>query len=149
MYPGCFCCIGGCQEALGLSAVQVEGNVKRGRSCADSSGDIIDGCPTGAVRASLGYMSSRRDCDALLNMLRDVFLDKTGNTLQTESASVDSATVVSVSDSVVAEGSSRASQPHEAIQLRSIYVYPIKSCAGDQPFPPSCSLSPCPAVFPA
>ena len=47
-YSGCFCNVGGCQEALGLSAADVEYNYAIGRVCSDSGHDIINGKPTGA-----------------------------------------------------------------------------------------------------
>lgn len=47
LYIGCFCCIGGCQEALHISADQIQQNIKKGRSCHDTTGDVIDGIPTG------------------------------------------------------------------------------------------------------
>lgn len=100
-------------------------NSKRGRSCADTSADIIDGRPTGAVRVSLGYMSSRRDCDALLRMLREMFLDKCGSTL----LPVGRPVAASIAQDSVGKSVANSTSQH-SIQLRSIYVYPIKSCAG-------------------
>lgn len=47
MIIGCFCCIGGCQEALKITANQVQQNISKGRSCQDTIGDVIDGNPTG------------------------------------------------------------------------------------------------------
>ena len=132
---GCFCCIGGCQEALGLSAADIAHNMSRGRSCQDSGGDIIDGRPTGAVRVSVGYMTTRSDCDALLSMLQENFLNRTSSTLDNISA------VHGPSPSL--RGSAEApgmvgNEPTDgdngqAVELRSIYVYPIKSCAGNRP----------------
>jgi hypothetical protein len=44
---GCFCNVGGCQEALGLGAEDVEHNYAIGRVCSDSGHDIVNGRPTG------------------------------------------------------------------------------------------------------
>lgn len=100
---GCFCNVGACQEALGLSSEDVKRNYALGRSCADTSSssgkssgssgssdtsssggsngggdvfDIINGRPSGAVRVSMGFGSSREDCDAMLSFLRRHFLDR-------------------------------------------------------------------------
>ena len=93
--------MGGCQEALGLSAVDVEHNYSLGRVCSDSGHDLVNGRPTGAlrcglrplyyvgnilyglwfvllvgaVRVSLGQTSSYSDCDTFLRFLREAFLD--------------------------------------------------------------------------
>ncbi len=37
---------------------------------------VIDGKPTGAVRASFGYMSTRRDADALVTFVAKYFVDR-------------------------------------------------------------------------
>lgn len=44
---GCFCNVGGCQEALGLSAADVEYNYSIGRVCSDTGHDIVNGTHTG------------------------------------------------------------------------------------------------------
>ena len=42
---------------MGIGPDTVEANLQRGHVCWDAQ-DLIDGQPTGAVRASFGYMSS-------------------------------------------------------------------------------------------
>lgn len=98
---GCFCNVGSCQEALGLSAADVEHNYTLGRVCSDAGHDIVNGRPTGsslpslvgapgcqcspglvsnvdagAVRVSLGQHTSREDCDAFIAFLEENFLNR-------------------------------------------------------------------------
>ena len=47
--------------------------LQAGHTCGDEN-DLIGGRPTGAVRVSLGYMSSERDCLRLVQVVRDNFL---------------------------------------------------------------------------
>ena len=54
---GLFCNPGAGDLYLGIDADTVEANLKRGHVCWDAL-DLIDGEPTGALRASFGYMSS-------------------------------------------------------------------------------------------
>ena len=59
---GLFCNPGAGERYLGIDADTVEANLKRGHVCWDAL-DLIEGEPTGAVRASFGYMSSMEvDC---------------------------------------------------------------------------------------
>lgn len=104
---GCFCCIGGCQEALGLTADNIQKNASVGRNCWEESADIIDGRPTGAVRVSFGYSSNSGDIDRLIHVLTSCFLNHR-----------PVSPISPVSSSTV------------QLRLHSLYVYPIKSCAG-------------------
>ncbi|KAH8240424.1 hypothetical protein KR038_000369 [Drosophila bunnanda] len=71
---GCFCNIGACQYYLGLDEDAMDAIYKRaGRICGDYH-DLIDGQPTGAVRVSFGYMTTRQDVDELLKMLRSSYV---------------------------------------------------------------------------
>jgi molybdenum cofactor sulfurtransferase len=60
---GCVCNVGACHAFLGLSSDDVKRHVAAGHVCWDDN-DVIagpdggPGVPTGAVRASFGYMSS-------------------------------------------------------------------------------------------
>lgn len=72
---GCFCNPGACQRHLNLSNLMIVGNYEAGYVCGGSK-DLIDGKPTGCVRISFGYMSSIKDVEKLLKMIRNCFLDK-------------------------------------------------------------------------
>lgn len=105
---GCFCNAGACQRWLGLSASQLRENLKRGHICWDDH-DVIEGTPTGAVRVSFGWASTRDDAEVVLEMLKSSFVE-TG---------------------VAAELGS----PHERgcdAELRSLWLYPVKSFGGMQ-----------------
>jgi hypothetical protein len=52
-HEGCFCCIGGCQEALGITGEQIEQNFFLGRSCQNTFADLINGSPTGKTSSFL------------------------------------------------------------------------------------------------
>lgn len=47
VYTGCFCNVGGCQEALGQSARDVEYNYSIGRVCSEAGHDVVNGKHTG------------------------------------------------------------------------------------------------------
>ncbi|XP_017073835.1 molybdenum cofactor sulfurase [Drosophila eugracilis] len=71
---GCFCNIGACQFYLNLDEDAMDAIYKRaGRICGDYF-DLIDGQPTGAVRVSFGYMTTIRDVEEFLKMLRSSYL---------------------------------------------------------------------------
>lgn len=59
---GCFCNPGACHFYLGLSPDDVKQNLQAGHICGDDI-DIIKGTPTGAIRVSIGYMSTWEDVD--------------------------------------------------------------------------------------
>jgi hypothetical protein len=46
-YSGCFCNVGGCQEALRISAESAHQNFLIGRVCSDSGHDVVNGRHTG------------------------------------------------------------------------------------------------------
>ena len=52
---GCFCNPGACASALGLSHADLQAYREYGHVCGDSH-DLIDGRPTGALRASFGAL---------------------------------------------------------------------------------------------
>jgi hypothetical protein len=56
---GCFCNPGACALALGLTHTHLQEHREHGHVCGDSL-DLIDGKPTGAIRASFGaYVEPR------------------------------------------------------------------------------------------
>ena len=102
---GCCCNPGGCQAALGLSDDDVRALHRRGKKCGDEL-DLVDGRPTGVVRASLGKDSKWEDVDALVEFLRAHFVD--------------------AEPAVEEEDGGGARE----LMLESLHVYPLKSCAG-------------------
>ncbi|KAI7979425.1 Molybdenum cofactor sulfurase [Camellia lanceoleosa] len=116
---GCFCNPGACAKYLGLSHLDLLSNIEAGHICWDDH-DIVNGKPTGAVRISLGYMSTFEDAKKFINFI------------------VNSFASVPIQSEYVYQSSARSiCFPREGIKreiaryyLRSITVYPIKSCAG-------------------
>jgi molybdenum cofactor sulfurtransferase len=72
---GCFCNPGACQYFLKLSPEDVKRHFNAGHVCGDQH-DLVDGCPTGSVRVSFGYMSTKKDADQLLEMIDNCFVSK-------------------------------------------------------------------------
>ncbi|XP_069687555.1 molybdenum cofactor sulfurase 2 [Periplaneta americana] len=70
---GCFCNPGACQRHLGLSDHDVRNQFQAGHVCGDEH-DLVNGQPTGSVRVSFGYMSTRHDVDCLVDMLTHCFV---------------------------------------------------------------------------
>lgn len=86
-----------------------QGNFEAGKVCWDDN-DIIDGRPTGAVRISFGLSSNMADAKAVLKFFASNFLES--SPLQSPKLRL-------------------SKKPVEAtLQLRVIWVYPIKSCGG-------------------
>ncbi|CAH1186804.1 unnamed protein product [Phyllotreta striolata] len=72
---GCHCNPGGCQRFLKLLASDVIKHFNSGHVCGDQR-DLIDGQPTGTVRISFGYMSTKEDADKFLNLIENCFVSK-------------------------------------------------------------------------
>ncbi|XP_077244486.1 molybdenum cofactor sulfurase (LOS5) (ABA3) isoform X3 [Tasmannia lanceolata] len=118
---GCFCNPGACSKYLGLSHSDLLSNIEVGHVCWDDH-DIINGKPTGAVRISFGYMSTFEDAKKFISFVVRSFVSMPnpngkGFPWKTKMTSISS------------EGIKRSSLMG-GIYLRSIIVYPIKSCAG-------------------
>ncbi|TYI95981.1 hypothetical protein E1A91_D01G036800v1 [Gossypium mustelinum] len=99
---GCFCNPGACAKYLGLSHSDLLSNLEAGHVCWDDN-DVINGKPTGAVRVSFGYMSTYEDAKKFIDFIRSSFIS-----------------MPSFEDRL----------PSSACHLKSITIYPIKSCAG-------------------
>ncbi|KAK1440120.1 hypothetical protein QVD17_05945 [Tagetes erecta] len=110
---GCFCNPGACSKHLGLSHADLLSNIEAGHVCWDDL-DILHGKPTGAVRVSFGYMSTFEDAWRFMNFIVSSFVLLPTGALR--SRSIQSAT----------EGGRTTTEHY----LKSIVVYPIKSCAG-------------------
>lgn len=105
---GCFCNPGACQRALQLTDEDLMAHYKSGHVCGDAV-DLFNNTPTGSVRVSLGYMTGKRDVDALLEMIQRCYLN------QVEKIREDVRTVQEEED-------------NREVVLQQICVYPIKSC---------------------
>ena len=74
---GCFCNIGACQKALGLSDDDVVKNLAAGHTCGDQL-DVVEGRGTGAVRVSFGKESCWEDCEAMVDFLERQYVGAGG-----------------------------------------------------------------------
>ncbi|KAA3467858.1 molybdenum cofactor sulfurase isoform X1 [Gossypium australe] len=118
---GCFCNPGACAKYLGLSHSDILSNLEAGHVCWDDN-DVINGKPTGAVRVSFGYMSTYEDAKKFIDFIRSSFISMPSEFEKRyllRSKSIPCPT----------EGfEDRLSS--SACHLKSITIYPIKSCAG-------------------
>lgn len=105
---GCFCNVGACQHFLNLTSEQLRSNLKAGHVCGDGI-DLINGCPTGSVRISFGYMSDFSDAERFINFIKECFLEKLGGLYS------------------ACNGLRTISENKQV--LKKMFVYPIKSCA--------------------
>eukprot|EP00753_Platysulcus_tardus_P021037 PLAT8594.1.p1 GENE.PLAT8594.1~~PLAT8594.1.p1 ORF type:complete len:800 (-),score=345.06 PLAT8594.1:852-3251(-) len=111
---GCFCNPGACQAYLGLSHERVKAHYDAGHVCWDEN-DVIDGQPTGAVRLSVGYMTTVSDMSTWLQFVKQYFV-------QSEPPRLPAALPPPPS---LLDGAA-IGEP----RLSRLYVFPIKSCAG-------------------
>ncbi|XP_022947409.1 molybdenum cofactor sulfurase isoform X2 [Cucurbita moschata] len=118
---GCFCNPGACAKYLDLSHLDLVTNIEAGHICWDDN-DIINGKPSGAVRVSLGYMSTYED-------VKQKFIDfVTSSFVSTPTHSRD---LQFCGRSIPFTDTGFESRYSAfGVDLKSITVYPIKSCAG-------------------
>ena len=116
---GCFCNTGGCQRWLGMLDEDTVALHKAGHVCGDGV-DLVDGRPTGSVRVSFGYMTTKREVDTLVNLIKMHFVEATPTVVQEKT--------------IAAKADLRPKVKTEAsnVVLESIVVYPVKSCRGMQ-----------------
>jgi len=105
---GCFCNTGSCQLHLKLEDDILYKNYMNGHICGDNN-DLVDGRPTGSIRVSFGYMSTREDVDRLIQVIQQFFVEKSDTQAdkQTLGVSID-----------------------QQIKVVDLYLYPVKSCRG-------------------
>lgn len=139
---GCFCNPGACQRQLRLSndelkqhfqvcviysmrnalieslkAHSIQLFLQAGHICGDGN-DLIDGTPTGAVRISMGYMTTKENVDAIIQLIRDCFCNKKYVIRKEKS---EKSTEIKIEN----KSKERFSG---SIKLREICVFPVKSC---------------------
>lgn len=72
---GGLCNPGGIEQWVGLEAWEVEQNYQAGHRCWDDQ-DVMRGKPTGAIRVSLGAMSTVDDLLVLVRFLEEFYVDR-------------------------------------------------------------------------
>lgn len=113
---GGLCNPGGIQAALDLSPWQMQKNFSSGQRCGSENDDVINGQPTGMIRASFGAMSTTKDVDTFVSFIKEFFLEASNMPFdRTDSPLLSLEIPVS-----------------EQLHIESLTVYPIKSCAGWQ-----------------
>lgn len=109
---GCFCNIGACQfflNHLKNSDKFLKNFEEHGHKCGDHI-DLIDDMPTGAIRISFGYASTKKDIDIFINFLEDNFVEK-----QKES-------------NFGQIGIKCENLNKQYLKITQVFIYPVKSC---------------------
>ncbi|KAF7824910.1 molybdenum cofactor sulfurase isoform X1 [Senna tora] len=109
---GCFCNPGACAKYLGLSHLDLLSNTEAGHVCWDDH-DIMNGKPTGAVRVSFGYMSTYEEAKKFVDFVVGSFISPENH----------------IGHRNQLKGFDRGSIA-TGYYLKSITIYPIKSCGG-------------------
>ncbi|KAG7386443.1 hypothetical protein PHYPSEUDO_000272 [Phytophthora pseudosyringae] len=112
---GCFCNPGACQHYLGLKESDLMSNIAAGHVCGDNI-DVVNGLPTGAVRLSLGYMTTFEDIETFVEFASKYFVCRAAPAEVTDTMALSSP----ISSRPVSKG------PH----ICKLTLFPIKSCAG-------------------
>lgn len=107
---GGLCNPGGIADALGLEPWEIKQNFSAGFRCGNEH-DIINGKPTGVIRASLGAMSTLSDVEKLIAFIEEFYRDDQ----QPRPASREESIFHNEASGVFVD---------------TIMVYPIKSCGG-------------------
>ncbi|OKL56368.1 Molybdenum cofactor sulfurase [Talaromyces atroroseus] len=112
---GTLCNPGGTASLLGLSHEEMEANYTAGQRCGDEH-DIMQGKPTGALRLSLGAMTSSRDIDRFVAFIAEFYAERAPLSPPMDLSMIKLAET-------------------NRFYVESLCVYPIKSCSGF-PVPP-------------
>lgn len=111
---GGLCNPGGIATSLGLEPWEMKDNFSAGQRCGNEN-DIMNGKPTGMIRASLGAMSVLSDVDNCLSFIKEFFVDDEIAPIRADSPMLD------------VDQCSPAK-----LHIESLTVYPVKSCGGWQ-----------------
>jgi hypothetical protein len=79
---------------------------------------------------SFGWLSKESDCDALIEFLRNEFLDKVDPSLLS-SVSDDDAQAQEIRPGATDSSQLKTNVVEKDISISHLYVYPVKSCAGN------------------
>ncbi|CAH1176408.1 unnamed protein product [Phaedon cochleariae] len=133
---GCHCNPGACQRFLKLKPSDIVKNFELGHVCGDTN-DLIDGIPTGTIRVSFGYMSSKKDADRLLAMIESCFVSRPIRKMPSNSYDQrnylehqiqKSADTENITEYFETNSTLQNEEQDEKGRLTNIFVYPIKSC---------------------
>ncbi|KAF8477551.1 pyridoxal phosphate-dependent transferase [Kalaharituber pfeilii] len=107
---GGLCNPGGIESYIGLKPWEIKQNYESGHRCWDDQ-DVLHGKPTGAIRVSIGPMTTYKDITRFVAFLKEFYVEKARSSLDKEP--------------VRGNWGGKASAVVE-----SITIYPIKSCGG-------------------
>ena len=107
---GCFCNPGSCQTHLELTEEELMKQFSAGHICGDEN-DLVDGQPTGSIRVSFGYMTTKENVDKLVQVIKECYVETTNRVLITRDSVKENYKIIK-----------------EKPRLKSIRVFPIKSC---------------------
>lgn len=124
---GCFCNPGACQRYLKMTDELVYTHFKSGHVCGDEI-DIVNGTPTGVIRASFGYMTSYADIDHLLKVINDCFIYKKKINKDNQSEKSGLINIQNENNDIYAGAMNDTSDKRKEILLKEINIFPIKSC---------------------
>ncbi|KIW94393.1 uncharacterized protein Z519_04369 [Cladophialophora bantiana CBS 173.52] len=108
---GGLCNPGGIASYLGLSVDALRQNYAEGQRCGGEN-DIVNGKPTGAIRLSLGAMSNTKDVAAIIDFVKEFYVDHGGPAQTQEHGPV-----------------AEPPPTPQTFVVESLSVFPIKSCA--------------------
>ncbi|KAL7788213.1 PLP-dependent transferase [Trichoderma ceciliae] len=108
---GGVCSPAGLASALDLQPWEMKRNLSAGIRCGEDNGRLTNK-PTGIIRASLGAMSTKSDVSQFLAFVKEFFVEETVKMAG------------QIGPSVKAVGTT------SNLQVKTITVYPIKSCSG-------------------
>lgn len=92
--------------------------------CGDTI-DLINGVPTGSVRISFGYMSTKYDVDAVFDMIEKTYLRNASNSkIEVNFKNM----AINLKPLHITNSSENDLHDFNKIKLKEICVYPIKSC---------------------
>ena len=115
------------RKIVGLAVAEPRRIVRR--SCSGDEGDLTAaGAPSGAVRVSLGYCSSYEDVAAIVEFVRATFVAPPARVAAGVAASPppDDGGGAALASSLTAPPPPPPRGPPPPLELKSIYVFPIK-----------------------
>lgn len=115
---GSLCNPGGTAYHIGLNEGLLRRAYAEGVRCGDEN-DVVDGMPLGALRVSLGAMSSLGDVDRLLEFIEEFYVEKPSETTNL---------LVPPPPPPVAVNGTSTTESKPRFYVESLCVYPIKSC---------------------
>ncbi|CRK87434.1 CLUMA_CG001235, isoform A [Clunio marinus] len=112
---GCFCNPGSCQTHLKLTHDDLMKQFNAGHVCGDEN-DLIDGIPTGSIRASFGYMTTKENVDKLVQVIKECYVE-------------DTKSRILLSRNEIKKNYKISNVKSKNPTLKSMRIFPIKSCA--------------------